>query len=166
MQRACATPAEMRFFCEAVSDETTKSLDLLQHIEDTVFWLSFIQDKANADAGLATKAADAIKACERTSPIDPDGQLINAMEHVENRLNDLYNALLPRQDAARRAAELDGEDKELIVDEYAKATEAVSQLHEAMHELRWAVMEHDADFEKDTGVVYDSVDKMFADIGL
>ncbi|MBI5752023.1 MAG: hypothetical protein HZA59_07750 [Hydrogenophilales bacterium] len=166
MVRACATPKEVRGFCEFVSAETTKSLSLLKDIETTVFWLSLIQRHADTNCGFATKVVDAIKVCERANPIDPEGMLGDTIEGVENGLNDLYHALIAKREAARRAAELDGPDKELIVDEYTTAIEAVADLHNAMHDLRWAVMEHDADLDEGAGKTYTDVDKMFADSGL
>lgn len=166
MHGICATPEEVRSFCESISAETTKSLDLLRAIENTVFWLSVIQNRANAESGLATKVAEAIKVCDRTTPIDADDKLSGIIEGVEAGLNDLYNLLISKREAARKAAELDGADKDLIVEEYTTAIAAVADLHNAMADLRWAVMEHDVDLEKDTGKPYADVDKMFADMGL
>ena len=162
----CATPEEVRFFCELISDETTKSLDTLRNIEATVFWLSFIQKHANTNISLAVKVADAIKTCDRIKPIDVEDKLTGTIEGVEGRLNDLYNLLISKREVARKAAELDGPDKELVVDEYTSAITAVADLHNSMADLRWAVMEHDADLEKDTGTTYTDVNKMFADMGL
>ena len=162
----CATPEEVQFFCESISDETTKNLDTLRSIETTVFWLSVIQKHANANFGLAIKVAEALKICGRVAPIDVEDKLSGTIETVESRLNDIYNLLISMRDTDLEAAELDGPDKVLIVDEYTSAITAVADLHNAMTDLRWAVMEHDADLEKDTGKTFTDVNEMFADMGL
>ena len=150
--RTCATAtAEVRQFCESVSESTTKNIRLLKAIEQTVDWLVWVQSRTNADASFASKAVDQLKNCNRVKLIDEDGTLCALFEEVENGLQGLRQLLIDKRDAARRAPELEGDHKTAIVDEYTAAIESVSELHNLMIDLRWAVGEYDADLEKPTG---------------
>lgn len=150
--KACATaPAEVRQFCESVSESTTKNIRLLKAIEQTVDWLVWIQNRAEADAKFAEKAADHYKTCERLKPVDTDGTLCTLLEEVEGDLQRLHQLLLDKRNAARKAPELNGYHKAEVVDEYTKAISSIAELHNLMTDLRWAIGEHDADLEKPTG---------------
>lgn len=142
----CATaPAEVRQFCESVSESTTKNIRLLKAIEQTVDWLVWLQNRAKADANFAEKAADHFKNCERLKSVDVDGTLCTLLEEVENDLQRLHNLLIAKRDFARRAPELNGEHRTAVVDEYTAAISAIAALHNLMATLRWAIGEHDAD---------------------
>lgn len=150
--KTCATaPAEVRQFCESVSESTTKNIRLLKAIEQTVDWLVWVQNRAKADAAFAAKAADHLKKCERVKPIDEDGTLCALFEEVESGLQGLHQLLIDKRDLARRAPELEGDHKTAVVDEYIGAVASVADLHNLMMDLRWALGEHDADLEQPLG---------------
>lgn len=161
--KTCATtPAEVRQFCESVSESTTKNIRLLKAIEQTVDWLVWVQDRTKADAEFASKAADHLKKCERVRPIDEDGTLCALFEEVESGLQCLRQLLIDKRDAARRAPELDGDHKTAVVDEYAAAIESVAEFHNLMIDLRWAFGEHDADLERPLGPAISSSEEVKA----
>ena len=145
MHACTAAPAEVRQFCESVSESTTKNIRLLKAIEQTVDWLSWLQSRAKADAEFAQKAVDHLKACDRVKPIDLDGTLGTLFEETEGGLRGLHQLLVNKQNAAQKAPELEGDHKEAVVDEYVAAISAVAELHNLMTELHWALGEHDAD---------------------
>lgn len=151
MRTCAAAPAEVRQFCESVSESTTKNIRLLKAVEQTVDWLVWLQNRAKADAAFASKAADHLKNCNRVKLIDEDGTLCALFEEVEHGLQGLRRLLIDKRDAARGAPELDGDHKTAIVDEYTAAIESVSELHNLIIDLRWAVGEYDADLEKPAG---------------
>lgn len=146
-----AAPAEVRQFCESVSESTTKNIRLLKAIEQTVDWLVWVQNRAKADAVFAAKAADHLKKCERVRPIDEDGTLCALFEEVESGLQGLRQLLIDKRNVARSAPELQGDHKTSVVDEYTAAIAAVADLHNLMMDLRWAFGEHDADLEQPGG---------------
>ncbi len=151
-KEVCATaPAEIRQFCESVSESTTKNIRLLKAIEQTVDWLVWLQNRAKADAKFAEKAADYFKACERLRPVDVDGTLCALFEEVEDDLQRLHQLLIAKRDVARKTPELKGEHKATVVDEYTAAISAIAELHNLMTHLRWVIGEHDADLEKPSG---------------
>lgn len=155
-------PAEVRQFCESVSESTTKNIRLLKAIEQTVDWLTWLQNRAKADASFASKAVEHLKGCERTRQIDVDGTLCSLFEEVENGLQHLHQLLIIKRDAARKAPELNRDHKEAVVDEYTSAIGAVAELHNLMTDLRWVIGEHDADLEKPTGAAFSNPDELNA----
>ena len=158
----CTSPAEVRTFCESVSESTTKNIVLLKAIEQTVNWLVRIQNNAKADASFADTAAEAIKTCERVKPIDVDGTLCALIEETESGLERLHTLLVSKRNAAQKAPELEGDHKSAVVDEYTNAIAAVADLHNLMGDLRWAVGEHDADLEKPVGATFSKKDELRA----
>lgn len=150
--RACATSsAEVRSFSESVSEGATKTITLLRAIEQTVTHLSWVQNRAKADTAFAAKAAELLRTCERHIAIDTDGVICASLEEAETRVQRLYGMLIEKRNAARNAAELQEDDRETIIEEYAHAIAAVADLHCSLTDLKWAIGEHDADLEKPTG---------------
>lgn len=162
----CATSEEVQAFCESISADSTKSLGLLKAIDQTVTWLSRIQKRTIADFEFATKETESIIQCDYSKEMDPEGNLSALIESSENDLNELYQLLILKREAAIKAAELDGEDKELIVSEYTSTIAAVADLHNAMNNLKWAIMENDADSDNSSSKPYADIEEMFADMGL
>ena len=161
--KTCATaPAEVRQFCESVSESTTKNIRLLKAVEQTVDWLVWVQNRAKADAKFASKAADHLKKCERVKPIDEDGTLCALFEEVETGLQGLHRLLVEKRDAARGAPELEGDSKRAVVGEYAATIASISDLHNLMIDLRWAFGEHDADLEHPLGPALSSSEEVKA----
>lgn len=146
-----AFPAEVRTFSESVHESASKSIALLRAVEETVSYLAWIQNRAQADGRFAANAAEHLKVCSREREIDADGTIVASLEEAENGLQRLYDVLLAKREAARGTADLLDDDREAIIDEYSGAIAAVADLHNGIAELRWAVGEHDADLEKPTG---------------
>ena len=152
--------AEVRQFCESVSESATKNIRLLKAIEQTVGWLTWLQGRAKADAIFAAKATEHLKVRERIKTVDVDGTLCALFEDVESDLQQLHDLLVSKRNAAKNAPDLDGENKATLLDEYTVALTSIADLHNLMVELRWAVGEHDADLEKPTGPVFSDKEKL------
>lgn len=161
--KACVSAAaEVRAFCESVSGSTSSSISLLRAIEQTVEWLTLIQDRAKADSAFAYKAADHLKSCTPSNPIDSDGVLSAKMEEIEESLQKLHGMLVAKQNVAVNAPELDGDNRDSVLDEYTAAISAIADLHNSIADLKWAIGEHDADLEKPSGEVFTERDKLKA----
>jgi hypothetical protein len=157
MKTCPAVTAEVRQFCESVSESTTKNIRLLKAIEQTVDWLAWLQKRAKADTEFAQRTGDHLKTCERVKPIDVDGTLGTLFEEVESGLKGLHQILVRKLDAARTAPELERDHKLDVVDEYSAAINAASDLHNVMSDLHWAIGEHDAYFSpRAEGLVFSS----------
>jgi len=138
---------EVRTFCESVADSTTKSITLLKAIDQTVEWLKLNEDRAKADSAFASTKTEFIKKCERIRPIDPNRILCSKLEEAEQALERFHSLLVSKREAGRNAPELQGDDKETIVDAYTETISSVADLHHSMMDLRWAIGEYDADLE-------------------
>jgi hypothetical protein len=154
--------AEVRQFCESVSESTTKNIRLLKAIEQTVEWLVWLQDRAKADATFAEGFTDHLKTVERIKSIDEDGTLCALFEEVESGLQGLHELLMRKRGAAIDAPELKGGHQDAVVDEYSAALTAIAELHNLIVDLRWAVGEHDADLEKPAGKTFSDPDELKA----
>lgn len=146
--------AEVRQFCESVSDGATKNLRLLSAIDQTIGWLSWVQSRAKADAKFAETEADKLKKTVRVKVIDADGTLCALFGEIEGSLQRLHSCLLKKKNSATEASELDDENKDLIVGEYSNAIDAITDLHNQIIEFRWAVGEYDADLETPENVSF------------
>ena len=92
-------------------------------------------------------------------PIDPTGELapksISAEAVVKKTilaLQSLDGSMLPKE----HAEEVSVSNQEAI--------SALQKLHDALVDLRWAVIEHDADLDEPEGKVFDNVEDLIADL--
>jgi hypothetical protein len=108
-----------------------------------VQFLVRLRARVDADCKYAAKTAELVRACTVEKELDPDDSIVASYETAEKALQDLYRTLRSKQDLARQAEELDGDNKEQIVAEYEQMIESVGELHDELEELRWAVMNHD-----------------------
>jgi hypothetical protein len=160
MEIETSAAAEVRQFCESVSDGASKNLRILSAIDQTIGWLSWMQSRAIADTKFAATEAEKIKMATRVKIIDADGTLCALFEEIEGHLQRLHSGLLKKKDHVINAPELNGEHKESLVDEYASAISAIGHLHNEIIELRWAVGEYDADLEVSENKTFSNADAL------
>lgn len=151
MHIECASTEEVRLVCEASTESSQRSLTLLRAVDMTIDALAWIEHQAGSTVAFIEKVTNSIKICDRTRKIDPQNLVTSAVLTSEETSVSLYNILLEKKGHALAAAELDGENKEAVVDAYNSATAAVADLHNSFAELRWAIGEHDADLDEPTG---------------
>lgn len=119
---------------------STKSLVLLNFIDETVAELSRLQTNAKASCYHLTRVAEQLKTNSFGKEIDPDDVLTDLIERTEERLLELKATL----ETGRRDAEsLSAEDRDSVVFEYSAAIRSLSRLYEAFEDARWAILNHD-----------------------
>ena len=151
MHIECASTEEVRLVCEASAESSQRSLTLLRAVDMTIDALAWTEKQTESTVTFIEKVASSIKSCERTRPIDPDNIVTSAVLTSEETSIALYNILLEKKGHALAAAELDGDNKDAVVEAYNNSITAVADLHNAFVDLRWAIGEHDADLEEPTG---------------
>jgi len=151
MHIECASTEEVRLVCEASTESSQRSLTLLRAVDMTIDALTWIENQAGSTITFVEKVTSSIKTCDRTCKIDPNNLVTSAVLTSEEASISLYNILIYKRGHALAATELDGENKEAIVEAYNNATAAVADLHNTFADLRWAIGEHDADLEEPSG---------------
>lgn len=158
-----ASIGAVRGFCDSVSATSASNLRLLADIERTVDWLSGFRKQIEGEASHAEKFREAI-ACTPTTTIDADDSIRDKIAGSEDTLKKLVAILDEKKQAARRDPALRGDNQDAVVAEYDQTIEAVRSLHNAMTELRWAIMEHDADLEKAVSKPFSAAEDAIKDL--
>jgi hypothetical protein len=153
----------VRRFCATVSEGSTANLALLKAVDRTVDWLSSCQKEAEAYVDKARRFANVVKACDRASEIDANDEISGCIVAAEKSISDFVEYLKPKRRAAIVDPQLNGGHEEAVVGEYDRTVEVYCDLHDAMIELRWAIMEHDADLSK-VSEDYADVEQLIADL--
>ena len=95
--------------------------------------------------------------------IDPENTLSSVAASAEGVVKEAISAVHNLADALDRAT-FPVEDAEEVSRAREEAIGALRSLHDRMVDLRWAVLEHDADLETPDGKVYDDVEELVADL--
>lgn len=129
---------DLRLFGRYMSDQTSRSLDLLRDIENTVFAVGRIA--AEADDFYCAFVAMTAGVTHFTDPFPHD--LENEFGVTQERLEALHHGMQRRRESAVRDARLNDDDG--VCDVYARAIESVDRLHGCIEDLRWSIMSHNA----------------------
>jgi hypothetical protein len=150
----------VRTFCDSVSSASATNLKLLNAIEKTVGWLTALQKQAESEVVFADKFREIITSCAPVKAIDPDNSIHDIIVQAEARLGEVVAVLSRQRQSALDDPELCGEHEETVVSEYDQTIKAIKMLHDGMVELRWAIMEHDADLEGVADKAHSSVEEL------
>lgn len=142
-------------------ETTARSLDVLNLIDQTIDALSWIAERANADAKFLHLETEKIHAAAPNAPIDQDDSLCPMMEAVQASAGHSYRLFTAKRNAALELLPEDG-----VVEAYTAAIEGLGALHDALDDLRWAVMTHDSELDAASGMPVSSAAELFTRIGL
>ena len=138
-------------FGDSVSAAGTANLELLRAVDSTVRSLTTLVDLGNAlDRGTGDHA-DRIRAGLPTTAIDLGGEIAAKYEAAENKIADLVALLKSGRQSALDDRALDGVNRESVVEAFQLAVDVYSRLFASLEELRWAILEHDADLSETSG---------------
>ena len=96
-------------------------------------------------------------------PLDPTGALASLAVSAEAVVKEAISALREHDDALEGPA-FSGEHVEAMSDSSQGAIHALERLHDAMVDLRWAIVEHDADLEEPEDKAFETVEELVADL--
>lgn len=145
---------------------SSATLDLLRAVDMVVEHLSKLQVAYGEQINDVRDITARVKRCKPVHVIDEKDVVCDLLSAAEEALQ-VHVAVLRKQLASAQAdGNLRGHKKDAVVSEYRNAIAVTADLHNSILDLRWTIMEHDADLEKPIGKVYTDVDEMFKDMGL
>lgn len=96
-------------------------------------------------------------------PIDQEGGLEEVAALAETTVRDLIQATQKLHDSLLQSV-IPKDDAEVLSESSEGAIYALQKLHDAMVDLRWAVVEHDADLEKPSDQRFGSAEELIAEL--
>lgn len=130
--------------------ESTR-LDILRAVDETVEALARDQTIFRGLVSISRFLIEEIDKLGPTAQLDPDSEICSGLLGAEKSVAEMAAALCPCRDAALRDPELRGDHEAAVVGEYECLMHLSGELHAALRDLRWAVLEHDADLESPEG---------------
>lgn len=135
--------AELNAFGSELIAGSRSNLELLRKFDSTIGWLVRLREIAHANLTYGGNLIDKVRNCTLGKEIDADDKISDTFEEAELELQKLHGLLRKKQEHGRNARELTDEQKEELIGEYEQTIESVSQLHDTLEELRWAMLDHD-----------------------
>lgn len=118
-----------------------RSITLLKDIETTISGVNRLTGQMQADAEFAEKMIEEIKI--QNKEIDADNKISSQLEKAQSIIHDLYQELILRRESGRTDSRLSADDG--IEEVYSEAIAAAADLQNNLNDLRWQILEHDAD---------------------
>jgi hypothetical protein len=94
-------------------------------------------------------ALDVIADCDIDRALDPTGEMVERLAESEAVIKSAVSRYEEMRNSAFQDPGLSGEHETRVVRSFANLIDALKELHDAVSNLRWAIMEHDADFDSD-----------------
>ena len=157
----CKTVAtHIRQYSEAIETiEAAASLPLIQAVDLTIDSLIKTQKMLRPFVRMAASEAENISTCENGEAIDTDGAMAKQLLNIEENLIETCDTFKFKIEAAKSDRRLKDYNESDVVSEYNRTIDTMIALHDATRNLRWAIMEHDADLSGQTGE-FDNVESL------
>jgi hypothetical protein len=152
----------VRHIVDGAKSDSARSLDLLRAIEDTVDTNDVLARTFAALAGNCASATESICALDRDrrKEIDADGAICTGIESAIERLTSLVELLATKHAAALADRQLRAEDG--VASSYEATIKAIRDACVELDELKWAVMENDADLSPLAGGPFKDVELLLS----
>ncbi len=115
--------------------------------EQTVQFLSRLRTFTTAVHHSVQAAIEVIHSCDIEQPLDPSASTVGRIERAESVFRKAIGEFERKRDSAFQDRALVGEHERRVVQAYSDVIEALKLLHDAASDLRWEIMEHDADLD-------------------
>jgi hypothetical protein len=152
----------LKAFGRQILGDATRDLDLLRAIDATLDTLDIELGRVEQLNHAAERFIELIRTA--TAPIESDVDLVALFDLARDPVGEAHSLLKRRQQSAVNDSDLRDDDG--IVEAYSCLIEATAEFHNHLNTLSWMIGEHNADFDKPTGVAYSNVEDMFKDLGV
>jgi len=134
-------------FCDTAE---TMSLHLLKAIDETVDALAAEQRSIAGLISVSHMIRESLRACAHKEQIDPEGEVLEKLENAETSMQKYVVVLEKNKSAAYADPELHDPHEGDVVREYDLTVGLLKEFHDAFVDMRWALLEHDANLTRDT----------------
>ena len=111
---------------------------------------------------LAEDALDFVRSCDANALLDDDDDnAVKMLEGAERDIEAMHADFKLRMQAALDDDRLNGDHEDAVVNEYRHTLNLLERMHALTTELRWAIMEHDADLDDVIGE-FDNAEDLIA----
>jgi hypothetical protein len=141
-----------------------RNLHLLSAIETTLGALKADTAHVRIMAGEVEECLAKLKSEQSETPLDPSGRVCELLHKCLDTASRMYVESKTRKASAEKDGRLTAEDG--IVEAFDTFLEGLHDLHDLYAELLDWVETHDALLEPSSGSVYESVDELFAAMGV
>lgn len=150
---------EIEEFVGEVSDESVRIIGILKDVALTLSFVNRLAAELHSDTKFAKKLIADID--KLPFEIDPDDVIVPRYEKAQSDVCNIYNELIQKRTAARENPFL--VDEEAIEESYTTAISAAAELQNSLNDLRWHILEHDADYSQES-TPYSNIDDLLRDL--
>lgn len=140
--------------------ENLPRLELLRRIEKTLNVNAHLESKMCFLIDHAQMLLPSLRKETANKPLDASGEACEALLKAERSLAGFTENLSKCVVSARADNELVGDYEESVVTSFERVITVLAELHNTLSEIRWTVLEHDADLEEATGKPFSSVQEL------
>lgn len=142
----------------SVSDHATlgrcRPLDVIRDIEKAIHNLLALTHRLNRDAEEADTAANQLNTNNDVKFCLNEDKILPALDRAQNSLQVLRREMNGCKHEAQRDSNVKPDDG--LIEAFETAIESTETIFEALERLRWAVMEHNAEYEQHEPVLLKS----------
>lgn len=127
------------------------SLEILNAVTETIDALVAEQDDLRHLLITASDHIECVAQCGSDITLDETGKSAFFLEKAENIIADVCQEYEQRIVSAQKDKALKGDHEDGVVTEYRNTIGLLEELHSVTADLRWAIMQHDAEQSPVTG---------------
>lgn len=145
-----------------VKADSQFSLHYLRKVDTVIDAVTNLRNNAQITEQVISEGLKQIeKSGDSEIPIDPKQSFASISISAESVVKKTINALKGIEKNAMNS-EFTASDADTMVESSQEAIGALERLHDSMVDLRWAIMEHDADLEEPESETFEKIENLTA----
>lgn len=135
------------------------SLETIKAVDDTVDALVTYQRELSDLASVIHDVLERVINCTDGVALDPNGDIVDCLEESQDLLRAIHLSYSNKENAISGNGNLKNEHKEAVISEIRNFLGLAYELNDLTEQLKWAVVEHDADLSESVGE-FDNVEDL------